>query len=103
VIRIGRHLIDFESRCLVGPDGTDTALQVSEFELLRTVAERPGRVLSREMLLDLAHPRGDEHFDRSIDVRIARIRRKIETVPNKPVVIKTVRGAGYVFNPKAEG
>jgi two-component system phosphate regulon response regulator OmpR len=54
------------------------------------------------VLLDLAHPRGDEHFDRSIDVRIARIRRKVEAVPERPAVIKTIRGAGYVFDPAAE-
>ncbi len=103
VVRMGRNLLDLEARRLTGPDGIEIALQASEFELLRSFAERPGRPLSRETLLELAHPRGEEHFDRSIDVRIARIRRKIEEVPDRPDVIKTVRGVGYVFDPKAAG
>jgi len=58
-------------------------------------AERPGRVLSRETLLGLVHARGDEIFDRAIDVRIARLRRKLGAVE----VIRTVRGVGYMFDP----
>lgn len=102
-VRMGRNSLDLDARRLTGPDGTEIPLHASEFALLRAFAERPGRVLSREILLDLAHPRGEEHFDRSIDVRITRIRRKIESVPDRPEVIKTVRGAGYLFDPKAEG
>ncbi len=101
-VRMGRTWLDLDARRLTGPDGAEIPLGPSEFALLRAFAERPGRVLSREVLLDLAHPRGDEHFDRSIDVRIARIRRKIEAVPERPAVIKTVRGAGYVFDPHAD-
>jgi two-component system phosphate regulon response regulator OmpR len=101
-VRMGRTWLDLDARRLTGPDGTEIPLGPSEFALLRAFAERPGRVLSRETLLDLAHPRGDEHFDRSIDVRIARIRRKVEAVPERPAVIKTIRGAGYVFDPSAE-
>jgi len=103
IVRMGRNALDLEARRLLGPDGAEIALHVSEFALLKAFAERPGRVLSRETLLELAHPRGEEHFDRSIDVRIARIRRKIEAVPQHPVVIRTVRGVGYVFDPTAEG
>ena len=77
-------------------------LAASEFELLRAFAERPGRTLTREMLLELAHPHGEDRFDRSIDVRITRIRKKIEAVPSRPQVIRTVRGIGYVFDPNAE-
>ncbi|WP_270937189.1 winged helix-turn-helix domain-containing protein, partial [Falsiroseomonas oryzae] len=101
-VRMGRTWLDLDARRLTGADGAEIPLGPSEFALLRAFAERPGRVLSREVLLDLAHPRGDEHFDRSIDVRIARIRRKVEAVPERPAVIKTVRGAGYVFDPAAE-
>jgi two-component system phosphate regulon response regulator OmpR len=101
-VRMGRTSLDLDARRLTGPDGVEIPLGPSEFALLRAFAERPGRVLSRETLLDLAHPRGDEHFDRSIDVRIARIRRKVEAVPERPAVIKTIRGVGYVFDPAAE-
>jgi two-component system phosphate regulon response regulator OmpR len=101
-VRMGRCWLDLDARRLTGADGAEIPLGPSEFALLRAFAERPGRVLTRETLLDLAHPRGDEHFDRSIDVRIARIRRKVEAVPERPAVIKTIRGAGYVFDPAAE-
>jgi DNA-binding response OmpR family regulator len=101
-IRMGRNRLCLDTRRLLGPEGFEIPLAASEFELLRAFAERPGRTLSREMLLELAHPRGEEHFDRSIDVRITRIRRKIEAVPSRPRVIRTVRGIGYVFDPNAE-
>ena len=68
-----------------------------EFDLLKAFVERPNRVLSRDFLLDIAHNREREAFDRSIDIRIARLRRKIERDPGKPQVVKTVRGAGYMF------
>lgn len=98
-IRMGQAWLDLEARRLTGADGQEIPLGPTEFALLRAFAERPGRVLTRDMLLGLAHSRGDEHFDRSIDVRIARIRRKLEAVPERPAVIRTVRGAGYVFDP----
>ncbi|NKC31821.1 response regulator [Falsiroseomonas selenitidurans] len=102
-IRMGGTWLDLDARRLTGADGREIPLGPSEFALLRAFAERPGRVLTREALLELAHPRGEEHFDRSIDVRIARIRRKVEAVPDRPAVIRTVRGSGYVFDPAAEG
>jgi two-component system phosphate regulon response regulator OmpR len=101
-VRMGRTWLDLDARRLTGADGAEIPLGPSEFALLRAFAERPGRVLTREVLLDLAHPRGEEHFDRSIDVRIARIRRKVEAVPERPAVIRTIRGAGYVFDPAAD-
>jgi two-component system phosphate regulon response regulator OmpR len=73
-----------------------------EFDLLKAFAERPNRVLTRDQLLDLAHNRDWEPFDRSIDIRITRIRRKIEPDPAKPQTIKTVRGAGYMFVPQRD-
>ena len=68
-----------------------------EFDLLNAFAGHPNRVLTRDQLLELAHNRDWEPFDRSIDIRIARIRRKIEQDPSKPEIIKTVRGVGYIF------
>lgn len=100
-IRMGRAWLDLEARRLTGAAGHEIPLGPSEFALLRAFAERPGRVLTREALLELAHPRGEAHFDRSIDVRIARIRRKLEAVPGRPEIIRTIRGAGYVFDPAA--
>ncbi len=68
-----------------------------EFDLLKAFAEHPNRVLGREQLVDMAHNRDWEPFDRSIDIRIARLRRKIERDPAKPQIIKTVRGVGYLY------
>lgn len=101
-VRMGRTTLDLDRRQLLDAAGREIPLGPNEFALLRAFAERPGRILTREALLELAHHRGEEHFDRSIDVRIARIRRKVEAVPDRPEVIKTVRGAGYVFDPSAE-
>ena len=70
-----------------------------EFDLLRVFIENANRVLSRDQLLTLTRNREWEPFDRSIDIRIARLRRKIEPDPARPTVIRTVRGAGYLFAP----
>ena len=78
--------------------GQEVPLTSMEFDLLKAFADHPNRVLTRDQLLNLAHNRDWEPFDRSIDIRIARIRRKIESDPAKPQVIKTVRGAGYIFS-----
>ena len=83
-------------------DGVEHPLTTSEFNLLKAFAENPKRVMSRERLLDLANARDPDAFDRAIDVRITRIRRKIEPDPDHPRVIRTIRGAGYVFSPEAE-
>jgi DNA-binding response OmpR family regulator len=72
-----------------------------EFDLLQAFARNPDRVLTRDRLLDIAHNKDADVFDRSIDVRMARIRRKIEIDPEKPQVLKTVRGAGYIFVSRA--
>ena len=98
-VRFGRLLLDLDARRLVQSDGTEWALTTTEFNLLAAFAHHPNRVLSREQPLDLAQSRGDDVFDRSIDVRIARIRRKVELDPERPQAIKTVRGAGYIFVP----
>ena len=95
----GRCLLDLDSHTLTTEGGEDVPLTSMEFDLLKAFAEHPNRVLTRDQLLDLAHNRDWDPFDRSIDIRIARIRRKIEPDPAKPQTIKTVRGAGYIFVP----
>lgn len=99
-VRMGRCLLHIESFQLLDEAGVELPLTSMEFDLLRTFAERPNRVLTRDELLGLAHNRDLEPFDRSIDVRIARLRKKIERDPAKPQVIRTVRGAGYIFVPE---
>ena len=68
-----------------------------EFDLLKVFVEHPNKVLSRDQILTATRNREWEPFDRSIDIRIARLRRKIEADPSKPATIRTVRGAGYMF------
>ncbi|MGF1631384.1 MAG: response regulator [Kiloniellaceae bacterium] len=96
--RFGRFTLNLDSHKLFDADGGEIALTGMEFDLLKAFADNPNRVLSRDQLLNLAHNRDWEPFDRSIDIRIARIRRKIESDPAKPQVIKTVRGAGYIYS-----
>jgi DNA-binding response OmpR family regulator len=98
-VQMGKCRLNLDSRKLYAADGSEVAITAMEFDLLRTFAENPNRVLSRDQLLDLAHSKEMEPFDRSIDTRIARIRRKIEADPGKPDCLKTVRGAGYVYDP----
>ena len=98
-VQMGRCRLNLDTRQLFEPDGEEVPLTAMEYDLLRTFAENPRRVLSRDQLLDLAHSKEMEPFDRSIDTRIARIRRKIEPDPAKPDCLRTVRGAGYVYNP----
>lgn len=93
-------VVDLEGAKLTGRDGEDIPLTAMEFRLLRVFVERRGRVLNRDQLLELAHDRGWDPFDRSIDIRISRLRRKIERIPTKPELIRTVRGIGYVFDPE---
>ena len=69
-----------------------------EFQLLKVFAENRGRILNRDQLLELAHDRGWDPFDRSIDIRISRLRKKIEQDATKPEVIRTVRGVGYIYS-----
>ncbi len=94
--------IDLRMRELRNPDGARVAMTGAEFDLLRTFCERPGRVLSRESLLDLTQGRNAGSFERSIDVLVSRIRRKIEPDPHTATLIKTVRSGGYVFTPRVE-
>jgi two-component system OmpR family response regulator len=94
--------IDFRLRELRNPGGARVAMTSAEFDLLRTFCERPGRVLSRDSLLDLTQGRNAGSFERSIDVLVSRIRRKIEVDPQEATLIKTVRSGGYMFTPEVE-
>lgn len=96
--RFGSFTLNLESHKLFDAGGDEIPLTGMEFDLLKAFADNPNRVLTRDQLLNLAHNRDWEPFDRSIDIRIARIRRKIESDPAKPQVIKTVRGAGYIYS-----
>ncbi len=100
--RVGRFVLELEGRRLLDPAGSEVALTSMEFDLLRAFTEHPNQVLSRDRLLTLTRNREWEPFDRSIDIRVARLRRKIETDPDNPRLIKTVRNAGYMFLPTTD-
>jgi len=89
-------------RRLISPDGSSVELTLGEFNLLQAFCAAPQRVLSREQLLDLSRLNGAEVFDRSVDVQILRLRRKIEPDPARPQYICTERGVGYVFSVPVE-
>lgn len=90
-------MLDAGTRGVTAPDGTPVALTAGEFDLLLALAERPGRVLSRDQLLDLTRGREAGPFDRSIDVQVSRLRRKLGEHHMEPELIKTVRGGGYML------
>ncbi len=96
-IEFGEYLLDLDSHQLLDKDNQSVSLTSMEFDLLKAFAENPNKVLNRDQLLNLSHNRDWDPFDRSIDIRITRLRRKIETEPSKPQIIKTVRGVGYMF------
>ncbi len=95
-LQVGQLSIDGSTRT-VTRGGVVIALTTQEFDLLRVLAERKGRVLSRDQLLALLHGTADEAFDRSIDVHVSRLRHKLGDDPRHPSLLKTVRGAGYVL------
>jgi DNA-binding response OmpR family regulator len=99
-VRIGRHVLDLEKRLLIDAyDGREQRLAASEFDLLKVFAENPNRPLMRDWLLEVIAHRDADSFERAIDLRVARLRRKIEADPAHPEAIRTVRGVGYMFVP----
>jgi DNA-binding response OmpR family regulator len=96
VVRVGSLVIDPGARTATY-EGRELGLTAYEFALLRALAERPGRVLTREQLMEIAKGSPEESFDRSIDVHVSRLRHKLGDDPKRPRLLKTVRGAGYVF------
>jgi two-component system phosphate regulon response regulator OmpR len=96
---IGRCSLDLAARQLFDRAGVEVPLTAMEFDLLKAFLDHPNQVLSRDRLLTLTRNREWEPFDRSIDIRITRLRRKIEEDPDNPRAIRTVRGAGYMYVP----
>lgn len=94
--------LDSGARQLFAPAGSEVALTTGEFELLTVFLQHPGRVLSRDFLLQATHRREAAPFDRTIDVQVGRLRRKLQDDADDPRVIKSVRGAGYLFVPVVE-
>jgi len=91
--------LDLGKRELGAPDGRQVALTTAEFDLLAAFARHATRILDRDRLMDLVRNRDWTPYDRSIDTLVVRLRRKIETDPKHPRLIKTVRGVGYIFTP----
>jgi two-component system OmpR family response regulator len=102
LIRFEDWEFDAATRVLKGADGVAVDLTAGEFELLQTFVLHPQRVLNRDQILDMTRGRSAVPFDRSVDVQVGRLRRKIEADPANPLLIKTVRGGGYIFTPSVE-
>jgi two-component system phosphate regulon response regulator OmpR len=98
-VSIGSCFLDLKSRSLCDAKGRDIPITSMEFDLLKALIEHPNQVLSRDQLLTMTRNREWEPFDRSIDIRITRLRRKLEEDPAHPRAIRTVRGAGYMYIP----
>jgi len=101
-VAVGQCQLDLDTHQLFDADGQEIPITSMEFDLLQVFTDHPNQVLSRDRLLTLTRNREWEPFDRSIDIRIARVRKKIEADPDKPQTIRTVRGAGYMFVPPRE-
>ncbi|HMC15445.1 MAG TPA: response regulator transcription factor [Albitalea sp.] len=98
-LRFAGWELDTAARRLTGPQGEEVALTTGEFDLLRAFAQSPGRVLSRDFLLENTRGREAAPFDRTIDVQVGRLRKKLEVDAEDPQIIKSVRGAGYILVP----
>jgi len=101
-LRFAGWELDTAARRLLSPQGNEVALTSGEFELLGVLARCAGRVLSRDFLLEQTRGREAGPFDRTIDVQIGRLRKKLEADPEDPQIIKSVRGAGYILVPPVE-
>ncbi|WP_375165032.1 response regulator [Rhizobium hidalgonense] len=100
VLQFDGWRLEVGRRRLSSPQGEDVSLTTGEFDMLLVFARNPGRVLSRDKLMDLTRSRSLEAFDRAIDAQIVRLRKKVEVDPKEPMMIQTVRGVGYVFTPR---
>ncbi|MGH8578818.1 MAG: response regulator [Gammaproteobacteria bacterium] len=102
-IRFGRCVLDLSAHRLIDEKDEEVPVSPLEFDLLHAFATHPNQVLSRERILNLSQQRDLDPFDRSVDLRILRLRRKIEPDPGHPQFIRTVRSEGYVFLPGGGG
>ena len=101
-VRIGRCVLDLAAHRLTDDKGAEVAMSPLEFDLLKAFAEHPNRALSRERILNLSQQRDWDPFDRSVDLRVMRLRKKIEPDPEHPRFIRTIRNEGYIFVPDGE-
>ncbi len=101
-VRVGRCVIDTEMKAMFDESGEKVDLTAMEYDLLHTFITHARRPLNRDQLLEYAHHKKWDPFDRSIDMRIARLRKKIEPNPAKPSILRTVRGEGYMLVPEGE-
>lgn len=98
-VRIGRCVLDLGAHRLTDEKGGEVAMSSLEFDLLKALAEQPNRALSRERIMNLSRPRDRDPFDRSVDLRVMRLRKKVEPDPEHPRYIRTIRNEGYIFVP----
>jgi two-component system phosphate regulon response regulator OmpR len=98
-VRIGRCVLDVAAHRLIDETGAEVAMSSLEYDLLKALAEHPNRPLSRERILNLHHAQDWDPFDRSVDLRVMRLRKKVEPDPDHPRFIRTVRNEGYMFVP----
>lgn len=96
-VAFGCCTLDLDTHQLLDAGNKEIPITSMEFDLLKVFAERPNRALTRDQILNITSNRDCDPFDRSIDIRIARLRKKIEADPDKPATLKTVRGSGYMF------
>jgi len=102
ILRFAGWTLDLATRRLESPAGVVVPLSAGEFDLLQAFVDHPRRVLTRDQLLDLSRGRAAAPFDRSVDIQVSRLRRKIEADGKDPQIIRTVRGGGYMFTPEVE-
>jgi two-component system OmpR family response regulator/two-component system phosphate regulon response regulator OmpR len=102
LVRFGPFALDLGAQTL-SQDGQDIPLTQAEFTLLKLFVEHPNRALSRDQIMDWLKGYERDPFDRSIDVRVTRLRKKLEEDPANPVYIRTIWGQGYLFSPKGKG
>lgn len=99
IVNLGTTRLNLQTRQLLNKHDEEIPLTAMEFDLLKTFIERPNRPMTRDQLLNITQNRDWDPYDRSIDIRITRLRRKIESDANKPQILRTVRGVGYMFVP----